>query len=124
MRLYRTFSLVPKPRILVLMSTPSKKRQTQFGNHKSTHEPPADGGRLIVLTAPLTEAIDHAGYFHSDGMASLPIWMEGVINRKYPKWRDVEHNLTARRVTCRPVCGWLRSRCCASIAATMCRLFS
>ena len=25
-------------------------------------------------------------------MASLPIWMEGVINRKYPKWREVEHN--------------------------------
>ena len=25
-------------------------------------------------------------------MASLPIWMEGVINRKYPKWRDVEYN--------------------------------
>ena len=24
-------------------------------------------------------------------MASLPIWMEGVINRKYPKWREVEH---------------------------------
>ena len=55
-------------------------------------QPPADGGRLIVLTAPLTEAIDHAGYFIQMAMASLPIWMEGVINRKYPKWRDVEHN--------------------------------
>src|ERR1044071_4396679 len=53
---------------------------------------PADGGRLIVLTAPLTEAIDHAGYFIQMAMASLPIWMEGVINRKYPKWRDVEYN--------------------------------
>ena len=56
------------------------------------HEPPADGGRMIVLTAPLTEAIDHAGYFIQMALASLPIWMEGVINRKYPKWREVEHN--------------------------------
>ena len=54
-------------------------------------EPP-DGGRLIVLTAPLTESIDHAGYFIQMAMASLPIWMEGVINRKYPKWREVEYN--------------------------------
>src|SRR5689334_12894323 len=57
-----------------------------------TIDPPADGGRLIVLTAPLTETIDHAGYFIQMALASLPIWMEGVINRKYPKWRDVEHN--------------------------------
>ena len=55
-------------------------------------EGPADGGRLIVLTAPLTETIDHAGYFIQMAMASLPIWMEGVMNRKYPKWREVEHN--------------------------------
>ncbi|HLE63289.1 MAG TPA: radical SAM protein, partial [Pyrinomonadaceae bacterium] len=53
---------------------------------------PADGGRLIVLTAPLTETIDHAGYFIQMALASLPIWMEGVINRKYPRWREVEHN--------------------------------
>src|SRR6185369_14342522 len=51
---------------------------------------PSDGGKLIVLTAPLTEAIDHAGYFIQMAMASLPIWMEGVLNRKYPKWREVE----------------------------------
>jgi hypothetical protein len=25
-------------------------------------------------------------------MASLPIWLEGIINKKYPKWRDVEYN--------------------------------
>ncbi|MDI1240366.1 MAG: radical SAM protein [bacterium] len=49
-----------------------------------------NGGKLIVLTAPLTEAIDHAGYFIQMAMASLPIWMEGVINRKYPNWREVE----------------------------------
>lgn len=52
---------------------------------------PKDGGKLIVLTAPLTESIDHAGYFIQMAMASLPIWMEGVINRKYPNWREVEY---------------------------------
>src|SRR5438105_9796392 len=55
-------------------------------------EAPIDGGKLIVLTAPLTETIDHAGYFIQMGMASMPIWMEGVLNRKYPKWREVEVN--------------------------------
>ncbi len=25
-------------------------------------------------------------------MASLPIWLEGILDRKYPKWRDVEHH--------------------------------
>lgn len=29
-------------------------------------------GRLIVLSASLTETIDHAGYFIQMGMASLP----------------------------------------------------
>ncbi|NNE67248.1 MAG: B12-binding domain-containing radical SAM protein [Pyrinomonadaceae bacterium] len=53
---------------------------------------PADGGKLIVLTAPLTEAIDHAGYFIQMAMASLPIWLESILNRKYPDWRNVEHN--------------------------------
>jgi hypothetical protein len=53
---------------------------------------PADGGKLIVLTAPLTESIDHAGYFIQMGMASMPIWLEGVLNRKYPHWREVEYN--------------------------------
>src|SRR5262249_6117595 len=52
----------------------------------------ADGGKLIVLTAPLTETIDHAGYFIQMGMASMPIWMEGVMNKKYPHWREVEYN--------------------------------
>jgi Radical SAM superfamily len=53
---------------------------------------PEDGGRLIVLTAPLTETIDHAGYFIQMALASLPIWMEGVIDRKYPRWRNLERN--------------------------------
>src|SRR6187397_281297 len=53
---------------------------------------PLDGGRPIVLTAPLTETIDHAGYFIQMSMASLPMWLEGILNRKYPEWRNVEHN--------------------------------
>jgi radical SAM superfamily enzyme YgiQ (UPF0313 family) len=60
--------------------------------HKAPVEAAKGGGKLIVLTAPLTETIDHAGYFIQMGMASMPIWMEGVLNRKYPKWRDVEVN--------------------------------
>jgi hypothetical protein len=50
-----------------------------------------EGGRPIVLTAPLTEIIDHAGYFIQMSMASLPLWLEGILNRKYPKWRDLEY---------------------------------
>jgi len=57
----------------------------------SANEGPEDGGRLFVLSAPLTEAIDYAGYFIQMAMASLPIWMEAVINSKYPNWRQVEH---------------------------------
>lgn len=49
-------------------------------------------GIPIVLTAPLTETIDHAGYFIQMALASLPKRMEGVINQKYPKWRDLERN--------------------------------
>jgi radical SAM superfamily enzyme YgiQ (UPF0313 family) len=49
-------------------------------------------GKLIVLTAPLTETIDHAGYFIQMALASLPQRMESVINQKYPKWRDLERN--------------------------------
>jgi hypothetical protein len=52
----------------------------------------AAGGKLIVLTAPLTETIDHAGYFIQMAIASLPIWLEGILNNKYPKWREVERN--------------------------------
>ena len=59
---------------------------------ESVYQPPADGGKLIVLTAPLTETIDHAGYFIQMGMASLPQWMEGFLDGKYPNWRVVEYN--------------------------------
>jgi radical SAM superfamily enzyme YgiQ (UPF0313 family) len=51
-----------------------------------------DDGRRIVLTAPFTETIDHAGFFIQMSMASLPMWLEGILNRKYPRWREVEHN--------------------------------
>jgi len=50
------------------------------------------GGKLIVLTAPLTESIDHAGFFIQMALASIPRWLEFVLNQKYPKWREVEHN--------------------------------
>ena len=50
------------------------------------------GGARIVLTAPLTEIIDHAGYFIQMSMASLPIWLEGILNKKYPNWRKLEYN--------------------------------
>jgi len=46
-------------------------------------------GTLVVLTAPLTEMIDHAGYFIQMGMASLPVWLQWVIDRKYPRWHAV-----------------------------------
>jgi hypothetical protein len=72
----------------ILQKSPNKTTESTV----PMHQPPADGGKLIVLTAPLTEAIDHAGYFIQMAMASLPIWMEGVLNRKYPKWREVEYN--------------------------------
>ncbi|HMO79403.1 MAG TPA: radical SAM protein [Pyrinomonadaceae bacterium] len=60
--------------------------------HSNGNRAVDDQGKLIVLTAPLTEAIDHAGYFIQMAMASLPIWLEGILNRKYPEWRNVEHN--------------------------------
>lgn len=47
-------------------------------------------GKLIVLTAPLTEMADHAGFFIQMAVASIPVWMEFVINRKYPEWKNVK----------------------------------
>ena len=46
-------------------------------------------GVPIVLTAPLTESIDHAGFFIQMSLASIPGWMEWVIDKKYPTWRAV-----------------------------------
>jgi Radical SAM superfamily len=64
----------------------------QIRTPQVTESGSASGGARIVLTAPLTEIIDHAGYFIQMSMASLPMWLEGILNRKYPKWRDVEYN--------------------------------
>ena len=62
--------------------------------HSATVEQQASPtrGARIVITAPLTETIDHAGYFIQMSMASLPMWLEGILNRKYPDWRNVEYN--------------------------------
>jgi len=46
-------------------------------------------GVPIILTAPLTESVDHAGFFIQMSLASIPEWMEWVIDKKYPAWRDV-----------------------------------
>src|SRR6266568_3084889 len=73
--------------VSVVDAEPSRR-----GQASRVYEPPKDGGKLIVLTAPLTESIDHAGYFIQMALASLPVWMEFVINNKYPKWRNVEYN--------------------------------
>src|SRR4030095_8980865 len=54
--------------------------------------PMTASGALIVLTAPLTETIDHAGYFIQMSMASLPVWLEGILNRKYPNWSKLEYS--------------------------------
>ncbi len=52
----------------------------------------ANSGKLIVLTAPLTETIDHAGFFIQMGVASMPKGLEGIFNSKYPRWKDVERD--------------------------------
>lgn len=70
----------------------SPSSQTTNSPQPSVPTVPAEGGKLIVLTAPLTETIDHAGYFIQMAMASMPIWMEFVLNSKYPNWRQVEYN--------------------------------
>ena len=64
----------------------------RVGNEAASTNGHGNGGSLIVITAPLTETIDHAGYFIQMSLASLPIWLEGIINKKYPKWRELEQN--------------------------------
>jgi radical SAM superfamily enzyme YgiQ (UPF0313 family) len=56
-------------------------------------------GTPVVLTAPLTESIDHAGFFIQMSLASIPGWMEWVIDKKYPAWRDVPVNEDGRAGT-------------------------
>jgi hypothetical protein len=60
------------------MSVPCRPSKRKSSALQPTTQPPADGGRMIVLTAPLTEAIDHAGYFIQMAMASMPIWISEV----------------------------------------------
>jgi radical SAM superfamily enzyme YgiQ (UPF0313 family) len=56
-------------------------------------------GAPIVLTAPLTESIDHAGFFIQMSLASIPGWMEWVIDKKYPTWRSVPLDADGRAGT-------------------------
>lgn len=70
----------------------SYRNRTLQDTPGSAGNDPADGGKLIVLTAPLTESIDHAGFFIQMALASIPQWLEFVLNKKYPKWREVERN--------------------------------
>jgi radical SAM superfamily enzyme YgiQ (UPF0313 family) len=49
-------------------------------------------GALIVLTAPLTEAIDATNFVIQMSTASLPAWMEFVLNFKFPGWKNAERN--------------------------------
>jgi len=77
---------------------PAREKEYLRRNHASDNATgsaggaSANGGKLIVLTAPLTESIDHAGFFIQMALASIPQWLEFVLNKKYPKWREVEHN--------------------------------
>jgi radical SAM superfamily enzyme YgiQ (UPF0313 family) len=56
-------------------------------------------GKLIVLTAPLTESIDHAGFFIQMAVASLPQRLERVIDQKYPMWRRVDRKSDGSALT-------------------------
>jgi hypothetical protein len=69
---------------------PQVSRPSRGATDLARHAPA--GGKLIVLTAPLTETIDHAGFFIQMALASIPQWLEFVLDRKYPKWREVERN--------------------------------
>jgi hypothetical protein len=69
---------------------PQVSRPSRSATDLARHAPA--GGKLIVLTAPLTETIDHAGFFIQMALASIPQWLEFVLDRKYPKWREVERN--------------------------------
>src|SRR5687768_15965799 len=73
------------------MSFPLKRQKPSFAPVINA-DGPADGGRLIVLTAPLTESIDNAPYLLTMALVSSPMRIEGVIHRKHPKWRYVGLN--------------------------------
>ena len=69
---------------------PSENRASDSATSLARDVPAGD--KLIVLTAPLTESIDHAGFFIQMALASIPQWLEFVLDKKYPKWREVERN--------------------------------
>ena len=79
-----------------VLAGPDSKEETDTGRRPHEAESVTGGaaarGKLFVLTAPLTEIIDHAGFFIQMGMASMPTWMEGVMNRRYPRWRELDCN--------------------------------
>ena len=86
------------------------------GKRQQLHTPPKDGGKLIVLTAPLTEAIDHAGYFIQMALASLPVW------RTWEQWEQYKDSLRGQH-GCgeqqKPCGSTLARRCRPSTALTM-----
>jgi radical SAM superfamily enzyme YgiQ (UPF0313 family) len=51
---------------------------------------PSGEGKLIVLTAPLSEAVDASNFTIQMSMASMPKWLEFVLDAKYPGWHKVE----------------------------------
>jgi hypothetical protein len=57
-------------------------------------------GAPIVLTAPLTESIDHAGFFIQMSLASIPGWMfaAGVYASIFGSSREPVNALYARRM--------------------------
>src|SRR5262245_12817715 len=67
----------------------SSRRITEQTSNKQGDSMSDVRGVPIVLTAPLTESIDHAGFFIQMSLASIPGWMEWVIDKQYPAWRDV-----------------------------------
>src|SRR3984885_10075427 len=69
---------------------PQVSRPSRSATDLARHAPA--GGKLIVLTAPLTETIDHAGFFIQMALASIPQWLEFVLDRKYPKGREGGRN--------------------------------
>ena len=74
------------------MGNNSKPKSEHAPNGSDPTPTIATGGKLIVLTAPLTETIDHAGYFIQMALASLPSRLEGIINSKYPQWKELDRN--------------------------------
>jgi radical SAM superfamily enzyme YgiQ (UPF0313 family) len=84
---------VPFVKAILESSSMNVQRTIPIGEEEPTSRAGSHpDGRLFVLTAPLTEIIDHAGYFIQMSMASLPDWLEGILNKKYPRWRELERD--------------------------------